>query len=370
MADRPTLSICIPAYNYGRFLATAIESALAQTEPADEIIVSDNHSTDNTAEVLRHYGAGVRAVRPPAHLAHGDSFYYVLSQATCSHVVFLAADDALAPSFIHAVKPHLPENGLVVTGRLDCDASMRVTAYQGASYFGKRLLPPRGFSWFLRGCSYSFSGAVFRRDLIAGAPRLPPDAGPLIDWHLALVVGAVAPVRMLWQPLHFVRLHGANDSHSNAARWRARATTFFDFLVDDRTLDDAMQAAAAQRAQAFAVELLDRPLGAYQSPWREPIEQYCRKWLGDREALARSAAQVDHVFRPGQVLTTLRMEAHMAIGQALRRLMPPAPPWLRAGPGLDPAPLRPGGPPEHGVDVEPAIEGAAALPASRRTVPG
>src|SRR5918997_1710557 len=116
MAAQPTISICIPAYNYGRYLATAIASARGQTEAPHEIVVSDNHSTDETAAVLRRAGAGVRVVRPPSHQTLGGSFAFVLGQAQGTHVVFLAADDALAPDFLRAVRPHLAGNGLVATG--------------------------------------------------------------------------------------------------------------------------------------------------------------------------------------------------------------------------------------------------------------
>lgn len=51
----PKVSVCIPTYNYGRFIAEAIESVLAQTFKDFELIVVDNCSTDNTRAVVEHY---------------------------------------------------------------------------------------------------------------------------------------------------------------------------------------------------------------------------------------------------------------------------------------------------------------------------
>jgi glycosyltransferase involved in cell wall biosynthesis len=61
-AELPTVSVVIPCYNYGRFLAQAINSALAQLYPPVEVIVVDDGSNDNTADVARSFGERVRYI--------------------------------------------------------------------------------------------------------------------------------------------------------------------------------------------------------------------------------------------------------------------------------------------------------------------
>ena len=51
----PLVSVLIPCYNAGRWVAQALDSVLAQTWPALEIIVVNDGSTDNSREVLRAY---------------------------------------------------------------------------------------------------------------------------------------------------------------------------------------------------------------------------------------------------------------------------------------------------------------------------
>jgi len=56
-------SLIIPTFNHARFVGAAIDSALAQTVSAFEIIVVDDGSTDETPAVLARYAARVRVLR-------------------------------------------------------------------------------------------------------------------------------------------------------------------------------------------------------------------------------------------------------------------------------------------------------------------
>ncbi len=55
-----TISVIIPVFNGGNFIAEAIDSVLNQTTPVDEIIVIDDGSTDNTAQLLRSYSNKIK----------------------------------------------------------------------------------------------------------------------------------------------------------------------------------------------------------------------------------------------------------------------------------------------------------------------
>jgi glycosyltransferase involved in cell wall biosynthesis len=48
---RPSVSVCIDSFNYGRFLPQAIESALDQSLPDFELIISDDCSTDDSVAI-------------------------------------------------------------------------------------------------------------------------------------------------------------------------------------------------------------------------------------------------------------------------------------------------------------------------------
>lgn len=62
-ARNPTVSVVISSYNYGHYIEETIQSVLSQTHPALEIIVIDDGSTDNSAEVIESFGDRVKFVR-------------------------------------------------------------------------------------------------------------------------------------------------------------------------------------------------------------------------------------------------------------------------------------------------------------------
>ncbi len=96
MAQPLLVSIIINNYNYGRFLAQAIDSALRQTHPPVEVIVVDDGSTDDSRSIIDRYGARVVPVRKDNG---GQASALNAGVAHCHGevVIFLDADDLLLP---------------------------------------------------------------------------------------------------------------------------------------------------------------------------------------------------------------------------------------------------------------------------------
>ena len=92
----PIVTIAIPAYNHGRYLPEAIETVLGQDYPAIEIIVVDDGSTDDTAEVLKRYAGRIEAVSQ-TNAGQSAAINRAWRQARGELVAYLSADDRLKP---------------------------------------------------------------------------------------------------------------------------------------------------------------------------------------------------------------------------------------------------------------------------------
>ncbi len=97
---KPLVSILIPAYNAQEWIGYTLQSAVAQTWPRKEIIILDDGSTDETAEIARRFASrGVTVVSTRnGGLSAALNCAYKHSQG--DYLQFLDADDLLAPDKI------------------------------------------------------------------------------------------------------------------------------------------------------------------------------------------------------------------------------------------------------------------------------
>src|SRR5262245_46865272 len=96
-----SVSVIIPTYNRAAFIATAVESALKQTRPPDEILVVDDGSTDGTDSVLSEFRPPVRVIRQP-NRGRSAARNTGLRAATGDAVIFLDSDDVLMPGCLES----------------------------------------------------------------------------------------------------------------------------------------------------------------------------------------------------------------------------------------------------------------------------
>jgi glycosyltransferase involved in cell wall biosynthesis len=97
------VSIGLPVYNGEKYLREAVESALGQTHSELELIISDNASTDRTAEIAREYAARdqrVRYFRNDYNLGPIANFNRAFRLARGDFFKWLSYDDVCMPELV------------------------------------------------------------------------------------------------------------------------------------------------------------------------------------------------------------------------------------------------------------------------------
>jgi glycosyltransferase involved in cell wall biosynthesis len=92
----PRLSIGLPVFNGERFLRDSLDSLLAQSFADFELIISDNASTDGTAEICREYAerdARIRYIRQRENIGAGPNHNFLPTQARAPYFKWASHDD-------------------------------------------------------------------------------------------------------------------------------------------------------------------------------------------------------------------------------------------------------------------------------------
>ena len=233
----PLVSAIIPAYNAEAFLATAIESALAQTYEPLEIIVVDDGSTDGTRDIVRTFmrrePTRVSMHQHPAgqNRGTGSTRNLGVTVARGEYVAFLDADDRWYPTKLERQ---------VDVMRRDADAAVCLTRARvvrrggspdwldAAEFVGDEPVADRREAvWRIASGAfmYIFSTALVRRATFCAVGGFPERLPFQSEDRIALAkLSAVAGVRLVPEVLCDYVMHAA--SYSAQALRMGPAITF------------------------------------------------------------------------------------------------------------------------------------------------
>lgn len=119
------VSVVIPTYNRARMVAQAVKAALAQTRPPDEIVISDDASSDatwSTLEALADRDPRVRIFRRERNSGGVENWNFSLHQAGGDLIAICTDDDRWLPEHLQQSLDYLeahPEVGMVHAGFVD-----------------------------------------------------------------------------------------------------------------------------------------------------------------------------------------------------------------------------------------------------------
>lgn len=127
-STQPLISICIPTYNFGAFIAETLASLEQQDLSGTEIVVLDSASTDNTQEVVASFACrlpNLRYIRTDKKLGIDRDMARVAAEAHGQFIWLFSADDVMRPDALALVKSYLKaEYDVLLCCHTNCDKEM------------------------------------------------------------------------------------------------------------------------------------------------------------------------------------------------------------------------------------------------------
>jgi peptidoglycan-N-acetylglucosamine deacetylase len=163
------ISILIPCYNEEKTIAHSLDACLAQTRPADEIVVVNDGSTDSTMSVLLKYKDRIKIVDLPKNTGNKSR----AQEAGLRHVtgeVFIAtdADTILDKDFVkHISREFSDEKVVAAAGYVKSMRGNWLTAVRELEYFYGQELNTKAQSninslFVIPGCASAFRSKLFK----------------------------------------------------------------------------------------------------------------------------------------------------------------------------------------------------------------
>jgi glycosyltransferase involved in cell wall biosynthesis len=214
--DEIKVTVGIPTFNRSKMLVESIRSVLAQSYKEFQLVVSDNASTDDTADVVRSFGdERIVYSRSESNIGLTPNFNRVIELSRTPYVAILSDDDLLYPDYLRstvaALESH-PNVGVVHTGFDLIDGEGRVferakmlletsdifTVERGTQFLERSMRQ----DWVI--CSPS---ALFRAEALEAVGRFPVDEDPLPDVPMLRRIALNWDIGCVSTPLVAFRIH-------------------------------------------------------------------------------------------------------------------------------------------------------------------
>ena len=214
------ISVCIATYNGEKYILEQLDSILLQLSEKDEVVVSDDNSTDNTLALIKEYDSRIKVI---TNTRKGvvSNFENALLAAK-GDVIFLAdQDDVWLPDKVEICLQALKNYDLIVSDCYITDEKLNIIS---DSFYETNRSKTNKYKAFLRnpylGCAMAFNRTVL--DLALPFPK----SIPMHDIWLGNVAAFRKSVQFLPDKLIYYRRHGNNASTAS----EKSQTTFLEKL--------------------------------------------------------------------------------------------------------------------------------------------
>lgn len=286
----PTLSVVIPNYNHGKYLAGCLEAILAQSRPAQEVIVVDDGSTDNSVEILEGLARQHPTLKVFRNEVNRGALYTInrgIDLAKGDFLSLAAADDQVMPGFFEksmALLARHPHAGLSATTCRFRDMESGLVYHLGSTVSKEPcFLPPDQVVEACRsGKLIVFTSTmILRREALIQAGKYLPELRWHGDWFAYFVVACRHGVCIVPEVLAEFRVFSSGFSKKGMRNTKDQMAVLrkaVELLESDEYRDVAGRFREATLLAPFGKEML-RVLLSERRFWKYLTPVYLRQAL-------------------------------------------------------------------------------------------
>lgn len=209
------ISVCIATYNGGKYIKEQLNSILSQLTSEDEVIISDDGSTDDTLKIIEsicddrikiyHH----KVVKGPAHIKVTKNFENALFHTKGDYLFMADQDDVWTPNKVEVSMKYLKEYDYIVSDCFVTDMNLKII--HNSRFYENSGIAKNKWKALLKPTPYQGSCAAFKRIVLSKALPFPIGIQSHDRW-IGYVASFYFRYKIIPEQLIFYRRHSDNVS--------------------------------------------------------------------------------------------------------------------------------------------------------------